>query len=111
MHPSLATAHSNLASLVKEQQPHLFHLAVRHYFEAIRIDPYLADAYSNLGNAYREAGLLEEAIRARAQPPRPPPYQYPCAFSNAARAHVGAVRLLSLTDRRCNLWQACTWRP
>ena len=33
-----------------------------HYLEAIRIDPSFADAYSNLGNAYRDTGEMENAI-------------------------------------------------
>ena len=62
-HPGIATAHYHLGVLVKEQQPHNLHIAVRHLFEAVRLDPYYADAYMTLGGSYREAGLFNEAIR------------------------------------------------
>jgi protein O-GlcNAc transferase len=59
--PRFAAAHSNLASILKEQGK--IDQAVSHYMEAIQIDPRFADAYSNLGNAYKELGRLEDAIK------------------------------------------------
>ena len=61
--PHFAAAHSNLASLEKERGPRHVAAAVAHYLEAIRIDPYFVDAYANLGNAYLDAGMLDDAIR------------------------------------------------
>ena len=61
--PGLAAAHCNYASLAREQHPQCLHVAVRHFFEALRLDPYFADAYAQLGATYREAGLFDEAIR------------------------------------------------
>ena len=63
---SFAAAHSNLASLIREHQPSLIHLAVRRYLAAIRFDPTL-DAYFNLSNrrkAAKEAPHLSEKGRA-----------------------------------------------
>lgn len=37
--------------------------ALAHYHEAIAIDPGFADAYSNMGNAYKDMGRLPEAIK------------------------------------------------
>lgn len=37
--------------------------ALAHYHEAIAIDPTFADAYSNMGNAYKDMGRLQEAIK------------------------------------------------
>ena len=35
-----------------------------HYLEAIRIDPFFYEAYTNLASTYRDAGAMEEAIQA-----------------------------------------------
>ncbi len=55
-----------VALLKKRGGPFIHHAlhcqAVSHYLEAIRIDPYFADAYCNLGNAYRDMGSVEEAL-------------------------------------------------
>lgn len=37
--------------------------ALAHYHEAIAIDPTFADAYSNMGNAYKDSGRLQDAIK------------------------------------------------
>jgi len=36
--------------------------SIAHYLEAIKIDPAFADAFSNLGNAYKETGHLDDAM-------------------------------------------------
>lgn len=57
--PNFAAAHSNLASILKEQGK--IDQAIAHYQEALRIDPNFADAYSNLGNAFKDLGRLGES--------------------------------------------------
>lgn len=37
--------------------------AMTHYLEAISIDPLFADAFSNLGNVYKDLGRTDEAIK------------------------------------------------
>lgn len=37
--------------------------ALAHYHEAVAIDPAFADAYSNMGNAYKDMGRLPDAIK------------------------------------------------
>ena len=37
--------------------------AVRHYTEALRLNPHYAQAHNNLGNALMDGGKAEEAIR------------------------------------------------
>lgn len=58
--PTFAPAHSNLASVFKDQGK--LTQAIAHYKEAISIDPSFADAYSNLGNVYKDINHMEEAM-------------------------------------------------
>lgn len=54
-------AHYNLACGYDERKQYA--KAIRHYKEALRIDPNKAEAYNNLGNLYLKLGKLDEAER------------------------------------------------
>ena len=58
--PNFAAAHSNLASVLKEQGK--VEEALAHYHEAVTIDPLFSDGYSNMGNTYKDTYRIEEAI-------------------------------------------------
>ena len=53
-------AHNNLASLLVQSKDIIG--AIRHYKEAIVIDPEFAQAHNNLGSTLAGQGKLEEAI-------------------------------------------------
>ena len=63
-----------------------------HYQEAIAIDPMFADAYSNLGNAHKDVGQLDEAIRCYTTAIRLKP-QFADAYSNLASAYKDGARI------------------
>jgi tetratricopeptide (TPR) repeat protein len=52
-----------LCSGVYKNQGHI-QIAIQCYEEAIRLNPSFADAYSNMGNALKESGLVDEAVAA-----------------------------------------------
>ena len=68
--------------------------SVAHYLEAIKIDPAFADAYSNLGNAYKAAGNMDEAMicynKAISLEPN-----YAEAYANLAAANKDAYKYAS----------------
>ena len=88
--PTFAAAHSNLASIFKEQGK--TDQALAHYHEAITIDPLFADAYSNLGNTYKDMGQLEEAIKCYSTAIKIRP-TFADAFSNLAATYKDAGQL------------------
>lgn len=65
--------------------------SISHYLEAIKIDPAFADAYSNLGNAYKAAGNMDEAMicynKAISLEPN-----YAEAYANLAAANKDAYK-------------------
>lgn len=88
--PRFAAAHSNLASILKEQGK--VEQAICHYMEAIQIDPRFADAYSNLGNAYKELGRLEDAIKCYDAAIKLKP-TFSDAYSNLGSAYKDSGRI------------------
>ncbi|CAN0098136.1 unnamed protein product, partial [Laminaria digitata] len=62
-----------------------------HYHEAIAIDPAFADAYSNMGNAYKDMGRLQEAIKCYSAAINIKP-TFADAFSNLASAYKVSER-------------------
>jgi len=61
--------------------------AIAEYDEAIRLEPYLAPAYNNRGNAYARLGQLERALPDYSEAIRLDPY-YGLAYSNRGIAYV-----------------------
>jgi len=62
--PCFAAAHSNLGALLKEiGGPPALQLALTHLAAAVRSNPSLAEPHVGMGDAYREAGLLVQAVR------------------------------------------------
>jgi protein O-GlcNAc transferase len=93
--PTFAPAHSNLASVFKEQGK--ITQAVAHYKEAIAIDPSFADAYSNLGNVYKDINHTEEAIECYEMAIRIRP-DYAEAYANLAATLKDNGKLLEAVD-------------
>ncbi len=61
--------------------------AIAEYDEAIRLEPYLAPAYNNRGNAYGRLGQIERAFRDYDEAIRLNPY-YAVAYSNRGNAYT-----------------------
>ena len=60
--------------------------ALSHYREAIRIHPTFADAYSNMGNAFKEMGSVNEALQCYTKAIQINP-AFADAHSNLASVH------------------------
>ena len=62
-----------------------FNAAINNYKKALKINPYYADAYSNMGNALKDKGDLEAAIESYKQALKIKP-DYAQAYNNMGNA-------------------------
>ena len=77
-----------------------FSQALAHFHEAVRIDPLFADAYSNMGNTYKDLGRLDDAVKCYMTAIQLQP-SYADAYANLGSAYKDAAT--TATARRPTL--------